>query len=70
MVIMKKATVIGGGTMGLEIAQVFARSGWSVTVRDISDEILDRSRARLERMVSLADERNIAAKFVDGRQIL
>lgn len=49
MVIMKKATVIGGGTMGLEIAQVFARSGWSVTVRDISDEILDRSRARLER---------------------
>ena len=28
------------------------------------------ARARLERMVYLADERNIAAKFVYGRKIL
>ena len=28
------------------------------------------ARARLERMVYLADERNIAAKFVSGRKIL
>ena len=33
---MKKVVVIGGGTMGLDIAQVFARSGYDVVVRDIS----------------------------------
>lgn len=64
MVIMKKATVIGGGTMGLEIAQVFARSGWSVTVRDISDEILDRSRARLERSLGKLESKD----RIDGTQ--
>lgn len=64
MVIMKKATVIGGGTMGLEIAQVFARSGWSVTVRDISDEILDRSRARLERSLGKLESKG----RIDGAQ--
>ena len=37
---MKKIVVIGGGTMGLDIAQVFARSGYDVVVRDISDEII------------------------------
>ena len=64
MVIMKKATVIGGGMMGLEIAQVFARSGWSVTVRDISDEILDRSRARLERSLGKLESKG----RIDGAQ--
>lgn len=61
---MKKMTVIGGGTMGLEIAQVFARSGWSVTVRDISDEILDRSRARLERSLGKLESKG----RIDGAQ--
>ncbi len=61
---MKKITVIGGGTMGLEIAQVFARSGWSVTVRDISDEILDRSRARLERSLGKLESKG----RIDGAQ--
>ena len=35
---MKKIVVIGGGTMGLDIAQVFARNGYDVVVRDIKDE--------------------------------
>ena len=42
---MKKVVVIGGGTMGLDIAQVFARSGYDVVVRDISDEIIQKSEA-------------------------
>ena len=46
---MKKIIVIGGGTMGLDIAQVFARSGFDVVVRDISDEIIKNSEARLNK---------------------
>lgn len=34
---MKKIVVIGGGTMGLDIAQVFAKKGYDVVVRDIND---------------------------------
>ena len=46
---MKKVVVIGGGTMGLEIAQVFATSGFDVVVRDISDAIIQASEARLNK---------------------
>ena len=48
-VIMKKIVVIGGGTMGLDIAQVFAKKGFDVVVRDISDEIIQKSEARLNK---------------------
>ncbi len=33
---MKEIVVIGGGTMGLDIATVFARTAHKVTVREIS----------------------------------
>ena len=46
---MKKITVIGGGTMGLDIAQVFARNGFDVLVRDIRDDIIKASEARLHK---------------------
>lgn len=46
---MNKVVVIGGGTMGLDIAQVFARNGYQVAVRDIKDEIIAASEARLNK---------------------
>ena len=46
---INKVVVIGGGTMGLDIAQVFARKGKSVVVRDISDELIKASEARLNK---------------------
>ena len=46
---MKKIVVIGGGTMGLDIAQVFARSSYDVVVRDINDTIIQASEARLNK---------------------
>ena len=46
---MKKIVVIGSGTMGLDIAQVFAKKGYDVVVRDISDEILAKAQARLNK---------------------
>ena len=49
---MKKISIIGAGTMGTDIAQVFARKGFSVVVRDISDEIIAKSSAKLEKTVT------------------
>jgi len=45
---MKNIVVIGGGTMGLDIATVFARTGHTVTVREIKQELADKAKARLE----------------------
>ncbi|HPE16508.1 MAG TPA: 3-hydroxybutyryl-CoA dehydrogenase [Oscillospiraceae bacterium] len=44
---MKKVMVVGGGTMGLNIAQVFARSGFQVVVREINDQLAQGSHDRL-----------------------
>ncbi len=45
---MKKIAVIGGGTMGLGIAQVFANKNFDVTVQDISDQIIQSAASKLE----------------------
>ena len=37
---IKKVTVAGAGTMGNGIAQVFAQSGFEVTMLDVKDEFL------------------------------
>jgi len=44
---MKKIVVIGGGTMGLDIAHTFARSGNQVIVREINDEFANKAKDRL-----------------------
>ena len=46
---MSKIVIIGAGTMGLGIAQVFAKAGFHVIVRDVSDEIIDAAKARLKK---------------------
>lgn len=46
---MKKIAVIGSGTMGLDIAQAFAKIGCDVVVRDIKQEIIDGAAARLNK---------------------
>jgi 3-hydroxybutyryl-CoA dehydrogenase len=53
---MKNITVIGDGTMGNGIAHVFAQSGFSVSLVDVSQASLDRGMAtitkNLDRLVS------------------
>jgi 3-hydroxybutyryl-CoA dehydrogenase len=53
---IEKAAVIGGGTMGIGIAQVIAQSGIEVTLVDIDAAALtrasDRIKASLERLAS------------------
>lgn len=46
---IEQVVVVGGGVMGNGIAQVVATAGFDVTVVDISDEALARTRSRIER---------------------
>jgi 3-hydroxybutyryl-CoA dehydrogenase len=52
----RRIAVIGSGTMGSGIAQVFAQSGFPVTLQDVSPPALDRARAAIEKSLG---------KFVD-----
>ncbi len=49
---VKKIAVIGAGTMGNGIAQVFAQSGFPVTMIDIEKEYVDRGMAAIEKSLS------------------
>jgi len=49
---MKKISIIGAGTMGTDIAQVFAKKGFEVVVRDMTDEIIGKSSAKLHKTLA------------------
>src|SRR3954467_4436893 len=53
---IKTVGVIGAGTMGNGIAQVFAQSGFSVTLVDVAQPMLDRAKTTIEKSLG---------KFVD-----
>jgi len=46
---MKTIMVLGAGTMGSGIAQVFAASGYDVVIRDIKDEFVQRGIAGIKK---------------------
>ncbi|MDR1990486.1 MAG: 3-hydroxybutyryl-CoA dehydrogenase [Acidobacteriaceae bacterium] len=52
--------VIGAGTMGHGIAQVFAQAGFTVTLVDLAPSVLDRARLSIERSLG---------KFVEKEKI-
>ena len=47
-----KVAVLGGGTMGNGIAQVFAQHGHSVTLRDLAPDILARALAAIDKSLT------------------
>ena len=54
--------VVGAGTMGSGIAQVFAQHGHRVTLVDVSQEALDRARRQVEKsLTKLAEKGQIGA---------
>lgn len=57
---IEKVAVIGGGTMGHGIAQVFIMNGFKVALLDISEDILRRARQNIEWSLG---------KFVEKRRI-
>jgi 3-hydroxybutyryl-CoA dehydrogenase len=52
-----KVGVVGCGLMGSGIAEVCARSGYDVLVREVDDELLTRGLERVERSMGTAVER-------------
>src|SRR5438034_11192812 len=46
---IKTVGVIGAGTMGSGIAQVFAQSGFAVRLVDVAQPMLDRARASIDK---------------------
>ena len=53
---IRHVAVIGAGTMGAGIAQVFAQAGFGVSLQDVSQSALDSARRRVEGSID---------KFVD-----
>ena len=63
----KKAMVVGAGTMGAGIAQLFAQSGIPVTLTDQSEEIVAEAVAGLEkRLARRVDQGKMSAGDKDG----
>jgi 3-hydroxybutyryl-CoA dehydrogenase len=57
-----KVAVLGAGTMGNGIAQVFAQNGHEVTLRDLERPILERALATIEKsLAKLAEKGRLSA---------
>ena len=54
---MKKISIIGGGTMGGDIAQLFAQKGYDVVLRARSDEANARYQAKLNKSLGRLAEK-------------
>ncbi len=51
---IKKIGVLGCGLMGSGIAEVAARAGYTTIVREVSEELLDKGRARIGKSLARA----------------
>src|SRR3989304_4533608 len=58
---IKKVGVVGCGLMGSGIAEVAAKAGFPVVVREVNDELLQKGRSRIEASLSRAVEKGKAA---------
>jgi 3-hydroxybutyryl-CoA dehydrogenase len=66
---IKTVGVVGAGTMGSGIAQVFAQAGFSVCLVDVAEPMLDRARATIDRSLNrFVDKGTLSA--VDRDQVL
>jgi 3-hydroxybutyryl-CoA dehydrogenase len=54
---IKTVGVVGAGTMGNGIAQVFAQAGFKVRLIDVAQPMLDRARASIDRSLAKLVER-------------
>ena len=74
----RKIAVIGAGTMGNGIAQVFASSGYSVYLRDIATELVERGLSNIDRnlqrmvkkeTITEADARSARERITSGVEL-
>jgi 3-hydroxybutyryl-CoA dehydrogenase len=59
---IRKVTIVGAGTMGHSLAQVFAQGGYSVWLNDIKDEILSKSKNLIASNLKTLSELGIVKK--------
>ncbi|MCA9319096.1 MAG: 3-hydroxybutyryl-CoA dehydrogenase [Planctomycetes bacterium] len=59
---MNKVAVVGGGTMGNGIAQVFATTGSSVTLVDTQEPFLERARATIEKNLGRMSKKGLLSE--------
>lgn len=57
MLDIERVGVVGCGLMGSGIAEVAAKSGFDVVVREVTDELLERGQARIRRSLDKAVEK-------------
>ena len=55
---IKLVGVVGAGTMGNGIAQVFAQAGFPVCLVDVAQPMLDRARASIEKSLGKLVEKS------------
>ncbi|GIF75692.1 3-hydroxyacyl-CoA dehydrogenase family protein [Asanoa siamensis] len=60
-----RLAVIGAGLMGSGIAQVAARAGWEVTLRDLDDAAIGRGVAGIQKSL----ERMVAKGTIEGAEV-
>ncbi len=61
---IKNVTVVGGGTMGNGIVQVFASYGYNVTLVDLNQEVLDKAVAGISKSL----DRFVKKEKITGEQ--
>ena len=59
---IRKVAVIGAGTMGQGVAQIFAQAGYQVTVEDLSQEALECALATIKSSLNTFVDNGILAK--------
>jgi 3-hydroxybutyryl-CoA dehydrogenase len=64
---IRRIGVVGAGTMGNGIAQVFAQAGFDVCLQDVSQGALERARATIEKsLAKFVEKGRITAEVRDG----
>ena len=58
---IRTVAVLGGGTMGNGIAHVFARSGYSVILRDVEQRFLDRALETISKNLDREIKKGVVA---------
>jgi 3-hydroxybutyryl-CoA dehydrogenase len=58
---VRTVAVLGGGTMGNGIAHVFARSGYTVILRDVEQRFLDRALETISKNLDREIKKNVVA---------
>jgi len=68
---IQKVGVVGAGTMGNGIAQVFAQHGHPVVLRDLDRAILERARTQIEKsLAKLAEASPFTLREIEDGRLL